>query len=117
MSEEVGLKYGWHSKRIIMPNKPPRPRKIPDRSAKQQKKRLQRMTYAPEGDVYAIDIMFIRASHPVANTPGSHHFPPVAQYLLVQNINTRYLRSFTIPDKTKDTILKALNDLLFQLIQ
>jgi hypothetical protein len=61
--------------------------------------------------------MFIGASHPVANPPGSHHFPPVAQYLLVQNINTRYLRSFTIDDKTKKTILRALNDLLFQLMQ
>jgi hypothetical protein len=90
--------FGWHSKRMIMPDKPPRPRKIPDRSVKKRKKQYERMTYAPEGGVYAINIIFV---------PGYN-----VQYLLVQNINTRYVRAYKLPDRTKAELQKALNHLI-----
>jgi hypothetical protein len=104
MSEDINenpARIGWHSKRVIMRNPPPRPRKIPDYSAKKRKQRYQRMTYAPEGGVFAIDIMVV--------------IPPSSErvyYLLCQNINTRYIYAQPLPDKSKESIIQCLSHFL-----
>jgi hypothetical protein len=61
------------------------------------------MVFAPEGGVYAIDIMFI---------PGYN-----VAYFLIQNINTRYLRGYLIPSRTKDMLQKTFVQLITEIIQ
>jgi hypothetical protein len=89
---------GWRTKKLIMKNTPPKPNLPPDFSRAKRKKKLQRMVFSATQRSYALDIMVIK--------PSEYY------YLLIQNINTRYLWAFPIFDKTKESIFPIIQ--LFQ---
>jgi signal peptidase I len=72
--------FGWKTKKLLMRNKPTQWKIAPDFSVKHRKEKLQRKVYCKMTQGYAIDIMVIK--------PGEFY------YLLIQNINTRYLYAF-----------------------
>jgi hypothetical protein len=100
----AGLAFGWKSKHSKLNKTTPRIF-IPDYSAKKRKKKLQRMTYAPEFGADAADILVIA-------TPQSHVY-----YLLFQNINTRFLYAFSIADKRKETLFEAIQTFYSTLLE
>jgi hypothetical protein len=85
---------GWRTKKLIMKNTPPKPKLPPDFSRAKRKKKLQRMVFSITQRSYALDIMVIK--------PSEYY------YLLIQNINTRYLWAFPIYDKTKESIFPII---------
>jgi hypothetical protein len=96
--------YGWKSKHSKLTKTTPQVF-IPDYSAKKRKKKLQRMTYAPEFGAYAADILVIA-------TRNNRVY-----YLLFQNINTRFLYAFPIPDKRKETLFSTIQTFYSTLLE
>jgi hypothetical protein len=58
--------------------------------------KYQRMTYSPVSSGYAMDIMVIR--------------PDEFYYLIIQNINTRYIYAFPIHSKSKEIIFPIIQE-------
>jgi hypothetical protein len=85
---------GWRSKKVILKHAPPKPKLPPDFSRVKRKKKLQRVVFSPTQRGYAIDIMVIK--------PSEYY------YLILQNINTRYVWAFPIYDKTKESVFPIL---------
>jgi hypothetical protein len=96
LDTDVPLDIGWKTHKPLLKHPQLKPHRPPDFSAARRKKKSQRMTYSPITSGYAMDIMVIR--------------PEEFYYLIIQNINTRYLYAFPISDRSKETIFPIIQE-------